>query len=296
MIEMKTENEFSEKGGKLVHGINYVDEHGYLPKMKAILKVTGNLRLIGETGTGKTTAVYKLAEDVQAILYDTGSLSSDASKWDFLASEVLKEGKTEVRDGIILSWLKDRTPNTKKILYVDGFNYAQNSITSLFESVADFRGTVWIPELGQSFERTEDHWLIISYNPAEKTGYSGTFLQNIATIRRFEGLVIDYLSIQAETNLVREVAGEYNFSRKWVELASKTRDAYRDSKLRTPLTTGNLLTYARLWKDCRMDEKEIFDISKSLFPEEEWTFYSKMFEETAKVDWKTAKGQTQSNP
>ena len=48
--------------GIYVKQIEFVDEHGYIEKSRAILEVVGNLRLVGETGTGKTTLVHKLAE------------------------------------------------------------------------------------------------------------------------------------------------------------------------------------------------------------------------------------------
>jgi MoxR-like ATPase len=285
LIEM-SETKYNELGGKHVKQVIYVDEHGYLAKAKAILKNTGNLRLIGETGTGKTTLVYALARDEDMPLFEK-VLTSDTSQWDLLGCDVLKEGNTTVREGLVVKWLRSK----RGILYLDGFNYAQPSIVSLLECLADFRGSIWVGELEQEFQRTSEHYLIISYNPAEKSGYSGTYISNIATIRRFEGFNVDYLGINAETQLVKNVAGKYDFARKWVELASKTRQAYRESKLRTPLTTGNLINYAKMWKD-GMDESELFEIARSLFPEDEWTFFNKLFEESTKIDWKKAQAET----
>jgi len=266
--------------GKIIKSVEYVDEYGYIDKCLAILRQVGNLRLVGETGTGKTTLVYKLAEKLGIPLFET-VLTEDTTRWDLLASEILKEGETKVREGIVIQWLKQKSA----ILYLDGFNYARPSILSLLESLSDFRGTVWIPELKISLNRSANHYLIISYNPAEKSGYSGTFLSNIATIRRFEGLIIDYLSPFRETKLIQKHCdNNYDFARQFVELANKTRDLYKRGKLRTPLTTGNLINYAKLYQKEKLSKAEIIEIASSLYPEDEREQFKRLFEETEKAE------------
>jgi hypothetical protein len=170
------------------------------------------------------------------------------------------------------------------MLYIDGFNYADPSIISLLESLADFRGSVWIPEYKKQYLRTEKHYLVISYNPSEKSGYSGTFIENIATIRRFEGLIIEYLSPQKERTLIAKFAGKYDFSAKFVEIATKTRTEYEAGKLRTPLTTGNLINYAKLYK-YGMSEEDIIDIASSLYTaKEERDLFRSFFENSNEID------------
>jgi MoxR-like ATPase len=255
---------FNKVGGKLVTGIEFIDEHRYIPKALAIFNQVGNLRLTGETGTGKTYLTYALAQIKEMPLFED-VLTRDVSRWDLLGQDILESGSSAVRKGIVTQWLEAE----KGILYLDGANYCEPSIFSLIESLADFRGNVFVPELNRVYERTPEHLLVISFNPAEKIGYSGTYQMNIATMRRFEGFTVEYLSPNKETDLIKEVAGNYNFARKWVEIANKTRSLYKKAKLRTPLTTGNLKNYAKLWKHEHMAEDEIIDIAKSLFPEEE---------------------------
>jgi len=265
--------------GIYVKQIEFVDEHGYIEKSRAILEVVGNLRLVGETGTGKTTLVHKLAELLEVPLFEI-VLTRDVTKWDLLACDTLKAGNTETREGIIIQWLNSE----KGLLYIDGFNYAEPSIISLLESLADFRGSVWIPEYKQEFTRTAHHYLVISYNPSEKSGYSGTFIENIATIRRFEGLIIEYLSPQKERELLKKFSGNYDFSAKFVEIAKKTRTEYENGKLRTPLTTGNLINYAKLYK-AKMAEEDIIDIASSLYTaKEERNLFISFFEDSKDID------------
>ena len=283
-----SEIKITESGGKIITKgtINFVDvEHDYIRKAKAILKNVGNLRLVGETGTGKSTLAYKLAESTGKQLFET-SLTIDVSRWDLLACDTLQGGNTEIRKGIVTQWLEAKEGG---ILFVDEFNFGANGVVSLFNSLSDFRGSVWVPELGRSLQRTPNHWLIIAYNPTEKSGYSGTCIQNIATMRRFEGLIIDYLSEIEERKLVQAFCGNYEFSAKWVEIAKKTRDYYRKGKLRTPITTGNLINYAKLYKD-NMAEDDLIEIAKSLYPEDEWSQFVRFYEEAGKIDFKTLKG------
>jgi MoxR-like ATPase len=162
--------------------VQFIDEHAYIYKCKLILKVTGNLRLKGDTGAGKTTLVHRLAELLGLPLFEM-VLTSRTTNWDLLGTDVLQAGSTNIRNGIVLEWLLSEDGG---ILYLDGFNYADPSIVALLESLADFRKSVWIPELRKTFIRSDKHLLVISYNPSEKSGYSGTYLENIATIRRFE--------------------------------------------------------------------------------------------------------------
>jgi len=84
---------------------------------------------------------------------------------------------------------------------------------------------------------------VISFNPSEQAGYTGTYATNIATMRRFEGLIVDYLPMTKE----------------------KTRILYREGSLRTPLTTGNLLNYAKLYKYENLDFNDLMEIICSLY-------------------------------
>jgi MoxR-like ATPase len=277
-----------EESGILAKGIEFIDEHGYIEKCKGILKCTGNLRLVGETGTGKTTLVHKLSELLESRLLEI-VLTKDVTKWDLLACDTLKDGNTTTREGIIIQWLNSEGG----ILYMDGFNYADPSIISLLESLADFRGSVWIPEYKRQFNRTEKHYLVISYNPSDKSGYSGTFIENIATIRRFEGLIIEYLGPQKERVLIQKFSGNYNFAAKWVEIATKTRTEYEAGKLRTPLTTGNLINYAKLYK-YGMAEDDIIDIASSLFTaKEERDLFMAFFEDSSDIDVEKMKAEAE---
>jgi len=262
--------------GKIVKGVKFVDDFNYTEKALEILKCVGNLRLVGETGTGKTTLVYHLAEKLGLPLFEC-VLTRDTSRWDLLATDTLVKGETAIREGLIMAWLKSE----KGILYLDGFNYAEPNIVSLTESLGDFRGNIFIPELNETFSRKKEHYLIISYNPSEKSGYSGTFVENIATIRRFEGLIIEYIGESSETKLLKKIYPDYEWCRKFVELAQKTRTLYKEGDFNTPITTGNLKNYAKLKKN-GMADTDIIEIASSLFKESQRESFRRMFEDLEK--------------
>lgn len=272
---------------KLVTSSDYVNYNRNLEKAEMILSTVGNLKLVGETGVGKTMLVYKLSQKLKLPLYEV-VLTKDTSRWELLASDILDKGETKVRDGIVLMWLKA----PKGILYLDGFNYAEPSIISLIESIADFRGNCWISETQNTYERGEQHKIIISYNPAEKIGYSGTFIENIATLNRFEGLVIDYMDNRTETKILEKITKSYEWSRKFVELGNKTRTLYREGKLRTPITLRNLKNYANMHLKGLTDD-EIIEIASSLFPDEERGLFRRLFEESEPAKLPT---DTQATP
>lgn len=257
----------------------FIDESGILELAKAILKTVGNLKLIGETGVGKTRLVHELPKMLSCELYEI-VLGRDTTRYDLLTSDVLKNGTTEQRDGLVIQWLKN--PNGG-IMYLDGFNYAESSILSFIESISDFRGSVYVPEYSATFTRTAKHYIIISYNPTEKSGYSGTNSVNIATLRRFEGLEVTYLSELKEIELIKGICNNYDFAAKIVQLANKTRDLYRKGTLRMPLTTGNLINYAKL-SVYGLPDNDIIKIASSMYIEEEHELFSKLAERDGEME------------
>lgn len=248
--------------------LEYVDAEDNERRALSILKITGNLRLVGDTGTGKTTFVHYLdAKHKWTGLYEY-SLTADTIRADLLGQDIMKDGTTEVRKGIVSMWLEDTRPGPK-VLYLDGWNYAAPNVTALMESLGDFRRSVWVPELGRTLTRTPDHWFIISYNPSEKVGYSGTFQSNIAQMRRLECLRIDYLGIREETDLLVKSTGiERALVRRLVEFANRTRTLYKEGRLTTPVTTGNLRNYCAFLKD-GLGEEDIGVIVANMFPDAE---------------------------
>lgn len=243
--------------------IEYIDKNRTVEKAQIILKTGGNLLLKGETGTGKTTLVHYLTEKLNIPLYEE-TLSQDTNRWNLIAQDIITKGTSKIRKGIVVNWLEE----PESILFLDGFNYAPSNSISLMESLSDFRGTLRVHELSKVYKRTTKHYLIVAMNPFSKSGYTSTFRTNIATLRRFEPLTLDYLDEITETKLLNKINKDWDICRKLVSFAKKIRDNYKLGKLSMPITTGNLKKYVQM-HNLGLEDKDILDIISGHFLEEE---------------------------
>lgn len=243
----------------------YRDENEYIPKAKAILETVGNLRLVGETGTGKSTIVGAMAEAFDWEVHEY-QLSTETSRMDLLAQDILVpdgKGGTAImpRLGVIAeSILTPKEPKKPQVLFLDEYNYASPAVMTIMNSLTDHRrnvripelaGTTWFPQGDPIVKRPKNHYVIIGMNPSEKTQYSGTISMNIAQLRRFESLNIKYLTKGAELEVIDRTMGEevdYLEVDPLMRLADWTRQQYMQEQLSTPITTGNLINYVKLMK------------------------------------------------
>lgn len=268
----------------------FVDEHNYERKAMAILKQVHNLRLVGETGVGKSTFVHYLTDKNDWELYEF-PLSTDTSRWDLLAQDVLKATKegteTAQRLGVIVDWLlvpEGRDKSKVQALFLDEFNYAQPNVLTLMNMLTDFREQVYVSELrgaewlkkygvdpsNPMLKRSDKHYCIIGMNPAERAGYTGTFTMNIAQLRRFESLQLEYISELTESKFLMDKTGVgYEDSKKFVAMGTQTRTLYRVGILATPLTTGNLENYCKLQSAEKLRMEDISDIMVAMYPQGE---------------------------
>lgn len=262
----------------LAQKLEFIDENGILDDAVKILKTVKNLCLIGETGTGKTLMGHKLGEVLGDLPIFEITLSIDTNRWELVASDVLAAGATQCREGIVLMWLMAK----KGILLINGFNYAPANVISLFESLADWTSKIYIPELKKEYERSPEHYLIVTMNPYEKSGYAGTHQMNIATMRRFEPIFVHYLTPMKETELLMKYYNDYDWVRKLVEFAHKTRVLYREGKLTMPLTTGNLINYAGL-KALDMNDGRIVATACAHYLDEERPTVKRLWEDAEQI-------------
>jgi MoxR-like ATPase len=274
---------------KLKDEVIFEDDGQYVRRAEAILKSVGNLRLVGETGTGKSTLVHHLCWKNNWELWEY-QLTADTNRWDLLAEGTLGPDldehdkatgatKSGVRLGTICKWLMGpfEDDNAKQVLFLDEYNYAQGSVMTLLNSLSDFRGSVHVPELmGSPVELPNfdpkkgminrikgKHLIIIGMNPAEKAQYVGTIGMNIAQLNRFESLEVKYLQGDAETRTILRQVPEMNNPKdkqqlaKWIALADLTRAHYDEGDLSTPITTRNIINYCRMYKDVNRKKGEI---------------------------------------
>ena len=255
-------------------GIPWVDESGALRRALGILRAKGNLRLVGETGTGKTTLVHHIRDSQKARLYET-SLTQDTNRWDLLAAPTLRDGSTVVEPRVVLQWLRDtKDAKVPKLLHLDELNLAMPGVVGLVHSLADFRRNINVPELGETVARSPAHWMVVSLNPAERSSYSGAIQSNIATTRRFLSVRLDFLSIGAEADLVLATAErgglgfDFRQARRLADWAHKTRVEYENGNLGAPVTTGNLLDILDLVREGFTVDEGVAIVADMFLPDE----------------------------
>jgi MoxR-like ATPase len=269
-------------------GLDFVDTSNEEKKFLTIAENPGNIRLVGETGTGKSTLVHHVAKKHEWKVYQY-SLTQETTRYDLLAERTLENGTSGVNEGIVLLWLKEKADKGKKVvLFLDEYNYARPECKSFVNQLADFRRSIWVPELKQEFTRSDDHVMVIAMNPHEKVAYGGTVEENLAQVRRFETIRLDWLRIDQETKIVKAycspTAEGYAFARKMSEWANKIRRNYRNNNLTAVLTTENLKTYGSWHKEGSLVEKEIVEIALGLFPEEERDGVNRLWEAKEDID------------
>jgi hypothetical protein len=89
---------------------------------------------------------------------------------------------------------------------------------------------------------------------------------NIAQLRRFESLELGYLSLGNEAGLLKSQAKcSHEQAMRYVSMAAQTRALYRVGRLSTPITTGNLLNYAKLEVQEKLKDSEIADIMAAMY-------------------------------
>jgi MoxR-like ATPase len=249
--------------------VKFLDLDKYEERAIKILKACGNLRLIGETGTGKTTFVYHLCQKYNFKLFQY-SLNQDTSRYDLIGYDILQNGETKFKKGIIINWLEENDIKYNGyVLYLDEYNYANPNIRSLLNSLTDFRKMIYIPEMNKEYYRTEKHYIIISYNPHEKASYIGTFADNIAQLRRFESLRLTYMDLRNEVKFLQEITKmDYDTILKLCEFANKVRINYLQGELSNVITTGNIINYLNMLKD-GLDLEDIKEIASNNFLLEE---------------------------
>jgi len=276
--------------------IVFIDEGNYVKKADAIFRRVRNLRLIGDTGVGKSTFVRYYCQKMKWPRFEY-SLNAESTHWDLVAQDILSKGEIIIREGVILQWLKHKAgAGEKVVLFLDELNYAAPGVTSLLNQLTDFRLSIWIPELVDSavlkeiaahpenyppgllpnpevpeLKRSPDHLIVIGMNPSERSGYTGALMMNIAQLNRFESMELDYLSPNAEATLIEQaIPGiRHDWVKQLTTVAHYTRIDFRAGKLSIPLTTRNLMNYARLLHMENLTREDIGSLIEGMYPRDE---------------------------
>lgn len=164
--------------------------------LKASIKSSNPVLLIGETGVGKTTIIQEEADQAKKTLHRV-SLNGSTSVEEIIGKWLAKAGTTYWQDGILLSAMKKGD-----WIVFDEINAALPEILFALHSLLDHDRKVTVPEKDNEVVRPHKNFrFFANMNPTQD--YSGTKDVNMALMSRFAAvLIIDVLDNTNEMKLL----------------------------------------------------------------------------------------------
>lgn len=200
--------------------------------------------LIGETGTGKTSLVKKLAKEYKTEVIRV-NLNGQTSIDEFVGKYVLKKGEMVWQDGALTTCMRKGW-----WILVDEINAALPEILFVLHSLLDDDRSVLLSEKdGELVKAHEDFRFFATMNPVEE--YAGTKDLNKALMSRF-GVVlkVGYISFDTEVDVVVErTMLDFETAKKIVTYATKTREMKQNEEIFDCMSTRDVLGVAILVKN-----------------------------------------------
>jgi len=241
----------------------YVDNDNIVPLCVSILKRHKNLKLWGPTGTGKTMLAMHLAK-LMGAKYFGYQMTLDTQSYNLTTEPRIFDGNTKIALNIIMQWLLHEGP---ALLALHEVNFTHGGVLGLLYDITDDQQQTYVPDLGTVVRRSDDKFLIITYNPSEKSEYAGTQNLNIAFTRRFEGVQVGYLPQTTEMKILKKLGLSHRDSDKLCQMAQFTRTAYQEGELITPITLGNMKAWAKMIVEDGIDMPDVLRMILGMYPE-----------------------------
>jgi len=207
--------------------------------------------LIGETGTGKTSAIRELAF-LRKQGYTRINMHGYATPDDLIGSKSVKNGSTYYEQGILTKAMTEG-----HITVLDELNATPPDCLFIIHGLLDEDKRISLPN-GDIVKPHKDFRFFATMNP----DYEGTRGLNRAFIDRFSVILnVEVLKPQNETNVLMQRTGlKQEMVEKMVMLAHMGRKAYAEQKTLTFISTRSLLQWAGLVKH-GLDIKKAFQTS-----------------------------------
>lgn len=199
--------------------------------------------IIGETGTGKTTAVRTLAGKAMKP-YRRVNLNGGTTADELNGRILLNKEGTYWADGILVEAMRKGF-----WIVLDEINAAGADVLFALHSLLDDDRMIVLPENdGEIVRPHEDFRLFATMNPSGD--YAGTREMSKALMSRFP-LVLNasYPKEAEETDIIVERTElKRDLAQALVSIATDCRAAYRDGKMDFPFSTRDLLYTAKVSK------------------------------------------------
>jgi len=259
---------YDPKSFKAAH--EYIDEHNLLRVLDVVLfgaegvRPNGNAALSGPKGCGKDHLAMQSAINHSAVVFKSQAFQN-MNEMDLLGYPQTFGDQVRFVHGILPAACKYGAANPKKIVFIviDEINLASSGVLAVMNPLTDATRAISIPFTGETVLRPDNVKLILTMNPWDQAGYTGTNQLNIAMLDRFNILEVDYLSVREETKLLQNYNEKYEDCRKWAEFAAKSRRAYVNAEVTNAITTRNLIDYVQYVKV--LPEKQVVQLALNQF-------------------------------
>lgn len=223
--------------------------------------------LTGHMGCGKTSVFEQLAAHMNQPVVRV-NMNGQTTISDFVGFWTAKGGETEWVDGALPLAMR-----RGYWLIVDEIDFADASILSVLNSVAERDGKLFLKEKGHEIVTPHKHFRLLA--TANTVGvmescrhiYQGANLMNRALLDRFRVYHVDYLPASKEAEVLSNtVEGlPMEASKVLVRLANDIRSAFNNEELSSTFSLRQLIDFAELMTRKRaLNEKA----SKKLTPAE----------------------------
>lgn len=263
---------FNSKGGHLVPPpSHYVDNDKILEKLVYSIQDNHPVLLIGETGTGKTSAIRYLAEKTNNN-FRRLNLNGQTTVDEFVGKIMINEKGTYWVDGVLTEALREG-----HWLVLDELNSALPEVLFVLQSLLDDdRYIVLSDKEDKEIVRPHKNFrLFATMNPSD--GYVGTKDMNKALMSRFSMVLnIDYPKIDDEVDIIenRSEGIDREDIKQIVEVAHDLRSSYNEGEMDFVLSTRDLIAwtihqkhfrnwiesaYATFMYKCNEDDRKAID-------------------------------------
>lgn len=193
--------------------------------------------LIGETGTGKTSAIKELAYRLKQN-YTRISLTGYTTPDELIGSKSVKDGATYYENGILTNAMING-----HICVLDELNAITPDCSFIIHSLLDDERKISLPN-GDIIKPHADFRIFATINP----DYEGTKTLNKAFLDRFGILIfVQILTPANEEKLLIERTGiSPEIAKKFIATAWLNRKAYTENKTATLISTRSLIQTATL--------------------------------------------------
>ena len=187
-----------------------------------------NVLTFGQTGTGKTSAVYAFAAEDEIPLVNVPCNGAIDPATLF--------GRTVINDDGTIGYIESDITLIMRyggIINLDEINFMPPRVAAIVHPALDKRRYVTIPELGNiGFALAKTCQFTASYNP----GYEGTRPLNAAFKNRFP----IKLNFEYKREIEEELVGQMPIL---LEIAAKLRAQFASGDIETPISTNMLMEF-----------------------------------------------------